>query len=62
LPLPPCRCSVARFASKDAPTRSGPRLRGLAPHEAAFLRIGVTRTQDRSPLRVAPSPGSPLGL
>jgi hypothetical protein len=59
--LPPCRCSSARFASEDAPTRVGPRLRGLAPHEAAFPGIGVTRTQDRSPLRVAPSPGTPLG-
>jgi hypothetical protein len=42
---------------KSAATNKAPRLRGFHPHEDAFLRFGVTRPFDRSPLRFHAPPG-----
>jgi len=39
-PLPSCRCATQCFPSEDGPTSGRPRLRGLSPHEAAFLGFG----------------------
>jgi len=39
-PLPPCRYATHCFPSEDGPTSGRPRLRGVSPHEEAFLRFG----------------------
>ena len=55
MPLPPARSP----AETGCHSRT-PRLRGFAPHEAAFLRFGVNRPAARSPRRVRASSRSKL--